>query len=426
MKESFLHYLWANQLFNQDTLLTDSNELLSIISPGDCTGLDGPDFFNARICIGNQEWAGNVEIHLKASDWFCHNHEKDVRYDSIILHVVWENDMPIYRVNGSLIPTLELKGKVSGELLLRYEELMLPKQYLYCEDKLPNLDSLFLLQWKERLFFERLSAKVKPIEEFVKDKQGHWSQAFFCFLAKSFGLNANGEAFFSAFRYFPISIVHKQAYSLLQLESMFLGVVGLLDVDFDLRDEYCKSLVREWDFLKHKYTLQSLNAASLRFFQLRPPNFPSIRLVQLAAFYFHNGVSVNSLFQEQLTLQEIYLMFDVKVSDYWKTHYVVNKESKSSTKKLSKEFVDLLIVNVIVPFQFAYQFENNVQGDISEYLLDLLSQIKPERNSVVKMFESYNIPVDHAMDSQALLQLKKQYCDRKRCLECAIGKRMMK
>lgn len=425
MKEAFLHYVWANKLFNTDELHTASNESLSIISSGTFTGLDGPDFFNARILIGTQEWAGNVEIHINASDWYAHHHEVDQRYDNVILHVVWDNDTPVFRANGKEVTVFILKNYVDSDVLAKCNELFIRKPHFNCEKVISIVPSHIWMNWKEKLFLERLEEKIVPIQTLLTATNNHWEHVFFCFLAKSFGLNANGEAFFDAVKNLPILSIYKQSQSLLQIESLLFGITGLLAEEQEVEDSYVKELKREWGFLKHKYNIEEQSASVIRFFQLRPPNFPTIRLAQLSSWLFHHQIPLQAILTSN-DLTYFYALFDVRVSEYWETHYVFNKESKKQAKKVSKDFIDLVIINVVLPMQIAYKQSVAIdEYDVSE-IIDLALKIKAEKNSIITLFEQYKVEVDNALDSQALVHLKKNYCDKGRCLECQIGKQYLK
>ncbi|WP_010250560.1 DUF2851 family protein [Myroides injenensis] len=426
MKEAFLHYIWQNQLFSSNDLFTSSKEQIKIISPGVYTGLDGPDFFNAQLFIGTQLWAGNVKIHIKASDWYAHHHEKDRRYDSVILHVVWEYDIPIYRECGAEISVFEIKNIVCEKLVTRYEYLKIPKQYLFCENDISSIDPLVLLQWKESLFFERLKEKVEPIQRYLCETNNNWEQVFFCFLGKSFGLNMNGEYFFSVLKKLSVINIYKHSESLIQTEAMLLGIIGALQIEDEVKDWYSSNIINEWEFLKHKYGLEEGDKKCLSFYQLRPNNFPTIRMIQFASLYFKHGSKINELFKKNLSIVEIYQFFDINISDYWTTHYSLNKESKRKIKNLTKDFIDLLFINTILPFQFEYYKSCLVIEDQSDRLADICCNLQAEKNSIAHLFSKLGLSVDNLMDSQAVLQLKKQYCDTRRCIDCLIGKSILK
>ncbi|MDR0194025.1 MAG: DUF2851 family protein [Myroides sp.] len=425
MKEAFLHYVWANQLFNSSQLYTASNEELIIHSPGTFTGLDGPDFFNARLQIGAQQWAGNVEIHINASDWYAHHHEIDRRYDSIILHIVWDNDTPLFRADGKEVTVFIMKNYVDADVLSRCNQLFLRKPHFNCEDTINSIPAHIWINWKEKLFLERLEEKITPIQDLLKITNNHWEHVFFCFLAKSFGLNANGEAFFDAVKNLPILSIYKQSHSLLQIEALLFGVTGLLATEDEIEDNYVKELKREWIFLKHKYNIEEQSVLSLRFFQLRPPNFPIIRLAQLSSWLYHHQMPVTSILMTS-DLDYFYTLFDVQINEYWQTHYVFNKVSKKQNKRISRDFIYLVIINVILPMQIAYKQSNSIdEYDVSD-VIDLAVKIKPEKNSIINLFEQYKVGADSALDSQALVHLKKKYCDKGRCLECQLGKQYLK
>lgn len=421
MKEHLLHYIWQFQLFaiNQD-LVTEQGERLTVFHPGHYLQTSGPDFFNAQLLIDNQLWAGNVEIHIKASDWYAHHHENDRAYDNVILHVVWEADMPVFRADQSLIPVLILKDIVSPDLLDRYQKLFEKKHWIACEDQIVELDVVKALNWKEGLYVERLKQKTEPILELLSDTKQHWEQLFFVSLAKGFGLNANGVFFENWAKRIPIEIVLKNSDDLLALEALFLGGNGLLNEDVE--DEYGQDLKKEWDFLKLKYQLEETPKGLVQFFKLRPDNFPTIRLAQLAAWYHENRNGAHLVLNAK-SIEDFYKLFDVGVSDYWQTHFVFDKQSKKLPKKLSKKFIDLVILNTIIPYLYVYFSAKEI--DFSDRLFDLIRGLKPESNQVILNYIKLGFVVEDALDSQALLQLKKQYCDRKRCLECLVGRAIL-
>ncbi|TDS65327.1 DUF2851 family protein [Myroides indicus] len=425
MRESFVHYIWQKQVFTTHKLYTHHKESVEVISQGLFTGEDGPDFFNAKISIGGQVWVGNVEIHLKSSDWYLHGHEKDIRYDNVILHVVWENDVPVFRKDGSEIPALEVASYVSSDLVQKCHNLFLPKLWLNCERQIKDIPDIAWLQWKERLFFERLESKIKPVEKLLSETTNNWEQVFFCFLAKGFGLNTNGEAFFEMAKKVPVNLLFKQASSLLQIEAILFGTVGILDPINDRDDQYVKSLKKEWEFLKYKYNLTAQKAIPLKYFQLRPSNFPTVRLAQLAAWYYGNHHNILEFLQTK-NAYRLYKSFEVTTSEYWDMHYVLNREStRKSRKKISSEFVQLIAINTIIPLQFAYQRSKNAKSDAVDEIVELAMELNTEKNAIADLFKKLGLKVQSAFDSQAVIQLKKEYCDRNRCLKCTVGKTLL-
>ena len=421
MKEDFLHHVWQFKKFDIANLKTTKRESIQILNSGQYLQLAGPDFFNAQLIIGNQKWAGNVEIHLKSSDWYVHNHEKDSNYDSVILHVVWEYDMPIFRKDNSEIPTLELKEYVALSDLHKYQSLVSHKSWIYCENEIQNVDEFIFKNWQERLFFERLERKSQLIFELAEDSNQDWESVLFCLLAKNFGLNTNGEMFYKVAKSIPFSVVRKESYSLESLEALLLGQANLLSHDF--QDSSAKQLQKSYAYLTQKYQLHEKVAGTVEFFKHRPDNFPTIRLAQLANLYFHRK-NLFSLVMNSNSVNELYQVFNVGVSHYWQTHYSFDKESSKKIKKLSKSFIDLLVINAIIPLRFAYA--RSQQKEITQELIDLAITITSEQNVIIEKFEVFGIHSKNVYESQALLELKKNYCDYKKCLDCAIGHFILK
>jgi len=421
MKEDFLHHVWQFKKFDIANLKTTKGESIQILNSGQYLQLAGPDFFNAQLIIGNQKWAGNVEIHLKSSDWYVHNHEKDSHYDSVILHVVWEHDVPVFRKDNSEIPTLELKEYVSLSDLHKYQSLVSQKSWIYCENELQNVDEFVFKNWQERLFFERLERKSQLIFELAEDSNHDWEAVLFCLLAKNFGLNANGEMFYKIAKSIPFSVIRKESFSLESIESLLLGQANLLSYDF--QDSYAKELQKSYDYSVQKYQLNEKVVGSVEFFKHRPDNFPTIRLVQLANLYFYRK-NLFSLVMNCTSVNELYQIFNVGVSEYWETHYNFDKESSKKMKKLSKSFIDLLVINTIIPLRFAYA--RSQQKEITQELIDLAISFPSEQNVIIEKFEAFGIRSKNVYESQALLQLKKNYCDYKKCLDCAVGHFILK
>ena len=421
MKEDFLHYLWKFKKFDTSNLTTSNGEKLTIENSGSYLQLAGPDFFNSQITIENQKWAGNVEIHLKSSDWYAHHHERDSNYDSVILHVVWDHDVEIYRKNNTEIPVLILKNLVSKETLNNYQSLVSPKSWIFCEKQIESVNSFIMLNWQERLFFERLERKSKPICDLAESTLHDWDAILFCQLAKNFGLNTNGESFYNMANSIPFSIIRKEGNDLFNLESLLFGIAGLLEINKE--DHYYKKLKGNFDYLIQKYQLQSNSFTSLQFFKHRPDNFPTIRVSQLANVYYCQQQLFSKIIKAD-NVATIYEIFDKSVSEYWETHYQFDKISPKKKKALSKSFIDLLIINTIIPLQFAYAKSKG--KEISEKLISLLNQVKPEANAIIDKFSSFGLKAQNAFETQALLQLKNEYCNKNRCLECSIGMELLK
>ena len=420
MKEDFLHYLWKFKKFDVSNLHTSNHEAITIIHSGQYLQLAGPDFFNAQIVIGDQKWAGNVEIHIKSSDWYVHNHETDEAYDNVILHVVWEHDASVFGKNNVEIPVLELKNFVQQDIVGNYQSLMSPKSWIFCERELNQIDGFVLKNWQERLFFERLERKSIPIEKLMDETQQDWEAVLFLLLAKNFGLNTNGESFMDIARNISFAVVRKECSEVENLEALFFGFGGLLDEEKE--DNFFKDLQFRFYFLLHKYQLEK-EISQFQFFKHRPDNFPTIRLSQLANLYFTRQ-NLFSKIIEAKTITEIEAIFNISVSGYWQTHYQFDRESPKKSKRLSKSFIDLIIINTIIPIRFAYA--KSLQEEIFEDIIGLINQLEPEDNAIIQKFASFGLQSENAFESQSLLQLKNEYCDKHKCLECAIGIELLK
>lgn len=421
MKEDFLHYLWKFKKFDALKLKTYNEEVITIINVGQYLELAGPDFFNAQIAIGDQKWAGNVEIHLKSSDWYVHHHERDSAYENVILHVVWEHDTEIFRSNNTEIPVLELKKYVEKETVENYQSLISPKSWIFCEKQLIDIDEFALKNWQERLFFERLERKSQPIFDLLERTNQDWESVLFCLLAKNFGLNANGEIFIKIAQSIPFSIIRKESFKVENLESLLFGNAGLLDSDKE--DNYFKDLKFRYFYLLHKYQMEKNSIEPVQFFKHRPDNFPTIRLSQLANLY-HSQQNLFSKINTVNSLKAIYEVFQVSASDYWFNHYQFDKESPKKKKLLSKSFIDLIIINTIIPLQFAYA--KSIGKEIYEDLIYLLNEVSPEKNAVIDKFNFFGIETKSAFETQSLLQLKNEYCNKSKCLKCAVGIELLK
>lgn len=421
VKEDFLHYVWQYKKFDFSNLKTVNGEKLSILNTGNYLQQSGPDFFNAQISIDNQKWAGNIEIHLKSSDWYLHHHETDKNYDNVILHVVWEYDTPIFRKDNSEIPTLELKYYVSNENLFQYQALVSKKSWIYCENQIQSVDDFKFQNWKERLFFERLERKAIPIQKLLEETDNDWEAVLFCLLAKNFGLNTNGETFLKMAQFIPFSIIRKERFEVENLEAMFFGNTDLIPIDAE--DIYAKNLKSRFEYISQKYQLQKITLTPVQFFKHRPDNFPTIRLAQLAMLY-HQNENLFSKLNSINRVSEFYSLFDIQTSKYWQTHYLLDKESVNKRKYLSKSFIDLVVINTIIPIQFAYA--KSLGKENSESILELSREIKPEKNSVIEKFNQFEIKATNAFDTQSLLQLKNEYCNFSKCLQCSVGIQLLK
>jgi len=422
MKEDFLHYLWKFQKINTSNLKTATDKSLQIVTIGKHnTENSGPDFFNSQLIIDSQKWAGTVEIHIKSSDWYTHQHQNDPAYDNVILHVVWEHDVEIFRSNNTPIPTLELKPITSKTTLKQYQNLLEQKpKWINCEKQLSSISAFTWSNWLERLYFERLSTKASRLKNLFKVLNNHWEATCFCLIAQYFGGNSNGIQFLEIAKSIPFTVIQKTT-AIFQLEALFFGQANLLVKTID--DPYYKSLQKEYAYLKHKHQLTTLQGIQLQFFRLRPPNFPTIRLAQLAQVYGKQQ-QLFSRINTETDLKKIQQLFKTQTSEYWQTHYSFGKESKKSIKQLSTSFIDLLVINAVLPMQFLY-FKILGKEDETALLL-LISSLKTEKNNITSGFLKAQMPLKNAMHSQAVIQLKKEYCDINQCLKCAVGFELLK
>ena len=422
MKENLLHFIWKLKLFSSKNLQTVNGEIIEIISTGIENSNSGPDFLNAKITINKQLWAGNVEIHINSSDWYAHNHEVDENYDAVILHVVWEHDVEIFRKSNEAIATLELKNYISKDLLNKHNQLFSKtKKWINCENDISTINSFVLAHWFERLYFERLEQKSIQIQQILTKTNTDWESTLFVLLAKNFGLKINADAFMNFANSFDFSIVRKVSFKPDELEALFFGQAGLLSKTSE--SVYFIKLKEQYDYLKLKFKLIPISTNQVQFFRLRPNNFPTIRLSQLASLY---GTHQNlfSKIIEINTIEGYYDLLNVSTSKFWKTHYTFEKESKTSEKKLTKSFVDLLLINTIIPLKFMY-LKSLGKSDFST-LISIIEQIKPEKNTIISNFNDLKIKSNNAFESQALIQLKNEYCNKQLCLQCSIGKELLK
>ncbi|MDO5970943.1 DUF2851 family protein [Flavivirga aquimarina] len=417
MQENFLHYIWKYKKFQINHLKSVTGETVKINTVGEHNFNSGPDFLNSQLIIDELLWAGNVEIHVKSSDWFLHNHEQDSAYDNVILHVVWEHDTDIFRKNNKVIPTLELKDLIDKSVLVNYEKLFAEQnKWINCEHDFASVNDFVLSNWLEHLYLERLERKTKTIESLLKESKNDWEAVLFRMLSKSFGLKVNGDSFFSLAQSIDFSVVRKLQSNQQALEALLFGQSGLLKQDIE--GAYYLNLTKEYQFLKQKFKLQNSQVLPCHFFRLRPINFPTIRLSQLASLYFKHQ-NLFSKIIEVNHLDDLYKLFKVSTSKFWETHYTFQKESKSIKKTLTKSFIDLLIINTILPLKFCYAKQRAIEADSD--IIKIATSITSEKNSIIDAFNNLKKTTKSSLDSQALIQLKTAYCDKNKCLQCAVG-----
>lgn len=431
MTERLLHFIWQFQYFNKSELATTSGETIQIIFPGQYNTNQGPDFSDAKIKIEKTIWAGTVELHIKTSDWKKHNHQGDKNYNNVILHVVWEDDgsrngnrnsVPIIETErSSVIPLLELKERIPKILLQRYEELMNSSSFIPCERSINTVKEIIWKSWKERLLAERLMRKAKAVEAYLQQSNFHWEETFWWLLARNFGIKVNADAFEAVARSIPVNVLGKHKNQVIQLEAILFGQAGLLGNKY--KEDYPKLLWREYKFLKEKYKLKPVHQP-IHFLRMRPGNFPTIRLAQLAML-INDSSHLFSKIKEAQHVKEIKKWFDVTANDYWHYHYRFDESSTFKKKNIGTAMIDNIIINTIAPVLFVYGSYHD-EYKYKDKALKWLEQTAAESNSITKGFSKLNVDNKNAFDSQALIELKNEYCNEKRCLECGVGNAILR
>jgi hypothetical protein len=416
MTERLLQFIWQFQYFNKNGLAAVSGEEMQVISPGLYNTNQGPDFSNAKIRIGNTVWAGTVELHIRTSDWKKHHHQLDQNYKNVVLHVVWEDDGP-----ANDIPVLELKSRVAKLLLQRYGELMDSSSFIACEKSIHTVPDLTWKSWKERLLAERLLRKAAMVETYLRQNNYHWEEAFWWLLARNFGTRVNADAFEAVARSIPATVLAKQKYQLHQVEALLLGQAGLLDATF--QEDYPKLLQKEYKFQQRKHQLKPV-PNPLYFLRMRPGNFPTVRLAQLAMLV-HTSAHLFTKIKEAISIKDVKEWFDVTANDYWHYHYRLDEPSVFRKKKLGAAMVDNIIINTLAPVLFAFGNYHREQKYMDK-ALQWLEETAGEMNSVTDGFMKLGIENKSGYDSQGLIELKTLYCDGKRCLDCGVGSYLLK
>lgn len=417
MTEQLLQFIWQFQYYNKSDLLTSSGEVLQIIYPGTKNTNQGPDFLNAKIKTGDTILAGSIEIHINASEWNAHKHSDDPNYKNVILHVVWQEDKSL-QLN---FPVLELQSRASNIMLEKYEMLMNARQFIPCDSHLHLVSDISFTAWKERLLVERLQEKAAYVEQKLINNNHHWEEVFWQLLAKNFGMKINSDAFESIAGTVPLNILGKHKNQLHQLEALLLGQAGLLNKEF--KDDYAIMLKKEYEFLKVKYYLSPIHIP-VHFLRMRPANFPTIRLSQLAMLVYKSH-HLFSKVKDAETINEVEHLFDVTANDYWHYHYSFDDETSFKKKTLGKQMLQNIIVNTVLPVLYSYGWYNNAEIYKDKALL-WAAQLLPEKNNITEGFKALGISNKSAYDSQALIQLKNNYCNQKRCLQCAVGNSILK
>ena len=418
--EQLLHYVWKHKIFPLKELKTTTGQQVEVIDTGLANTDAGPDVFNAKLKLDGVLWIGNIEIHERSSDWFKHGHHADAGYNSVILHIASEIDTEISRSNGERIPQIQL---ICPEAVrTNYKELLETDSYPPCYRIIPSLPPFTAHSWMTALQMERFEQKATLLNERLKRCQGNWEDAFFITLARNFGFGLNGDAFETWAHRLPFRAVDKHRNDLFQIEAIFFGQAGILE-DSD-GDGYYLRLKTEYTYLQHKFGLIPMDASLWRFLRLRPANFPHIRIAQLACLY-HRAYGLLSRIMETETLQGVRDILKGGTSEYWLTHYTFGGSSPSRPKTLSNTSLDLLIINTVVTFLYAYGLHKGNRV-LCARAGSFLEELKAENNYITRMWEQCGMKASNAADSQALIQLKKEYCDKKKCLYCRIGYEYLK
>jgi hypothetical protein len=418
--EELLHYVWKHKIFPLNELTTTTGQRLEIIDTGLSNRDAGPDFFNAKIKLDGVLWVGNIEIHTHSSDWFKHGHHQNPVYDNVILHVATHIDAEVHRNNGETIPQLQLA--CPEYIRENFKELSNTDKYPPCYRIIPSLSKLTIHSWMSALQMERFEQKNAHLIERLRFCNNHWEDAFFITLARNFGFSLNAEAFEEWAKHIPLRAIDKHRDNLFQVEAFFLGQAGILgDID---GDEYYLRLKREYEYLAHKFELSPMDVTRWRFLRLRPNNFPHVRIAQLANLY-HRSYGLLSQLMEKETLKEVRDLLRGGTSEYWLNHYTFGGCSPAYPKTLSDSSLNLIIINTVVPFLYAYGIHRGKEKLCSRATA-FLEGLKPENNYIIRMWSECGLKVSHAGDSQALIQLKKEYCDKKKCLYCRIGYEYLK
>lgn len=428
--EKLLHYVWKHRIFPLEPLVTTDGHPVEIIDVGLHNTHAGPDFFNAKVRIDGTLWVGNVEIHLRSSDWQRHGHQLDSAYNSVILHVAEIVDTDVVTADGKRLPQLQLP--IPASVRENYARLSTTDDYPRCWPIVPKLSTLMVHSWMSALLAERLQERAQRCLDRLASTHGDWQHTLFITLARNFGFGVNGEAFEMWARQFPLYAAAKHRNDPFQLEALFLGSAGLLapeSIPPSAReaaeaDEYLNKLRAEWTYLAHKFQLSSMESHHWRYLRLRPQNFPHLRLVQLAQLYYRQTAELSALLHAT-TREDLHAALATTPSDYWQTHYLFGMPSAYNAKHLSSASCDLIIINTVCPMLFAYGIDHHDE-QLQERAITLLEQLKPEQNFIIRQWQQCGLIVANAADSQALIQLKREYCDRRDCLRCRIAYEYLK
>ncbi len=418
MKEDFLQYLWKFQQWTSLAMNTQDGRLVEVVAAGTQNFDAGPDFLNAKVRIGGTLWVGNVEIHITASDWFQHKHHLDRAYDNVILHVVFTGDKKIKNFHGEEIPCLEIANHFDYQSYRYYKSWLASPTYIPCEAQVQQVPQLLKMNAIQNAAIGRIQNKATHFIDNIQQTNGNIEAAFNRGLFAAFGMKVNALPFEQLSKSFDFSLVRKLWDAPLKLEALFLGQAGFLSEEST--EYYVLKLKSEYDFLKHKYGLTPMPISAWKLFRLRPPNFPTIRVVQLAKIYCAQHALAQKIIETE-SLDELRDCFLAEiVSGFWLNHFTIEKESEPRTKRIGKSTIDVIIINAVVPFLFALATYNK---DVSfkRKGFGLLEEMNAEKNTHVKKFEEMGFPVCNALESQGVLGLYGSFCKKIKCLNCKVG-----
>ena len=416
-----MQYVWKHRLWRSEDMVTNTGKKVRVVDPGLLNTDAGPDFFNAKIEIDGHMWVGNVEMHYRATDWKRHHHDSDKAYDSVILHVVAKDDAPVRRTNGELIPQLVLE--VAPQFNADYASLVGATIEVPCATKIKQVPHLTIVEWVEGLAFERLHGKVERIHQLLDSFNGSWEDVCYVTLARNFGFGINNDAFERLARRTPLRLLGKHSDSVLQIEALLFGQAGMLDAQKPGMDSYYNQLCTEYAFLSNKFQLTPMEKESWKLFRIRPQNFPYRRIAMLAQF-IEGGFRMMNRILEAEGEKEMRALFEVELSGYWTKHYTFGKPNERATATLSRSSTDIILINTVAPLLYAYG-ELTGNYEMTDKAIKLLEDLRAESNSIVSHFVAYGIDCPDALTSQALVQLKREYCDARKCIYCKIGHHLL-
>ncbi len=419
MGEDFLHFIWQYQYFNKKNLVTTENEVVNILKPGIYNTASGPDFEGVKVKVGEIEWSGQAEIHIKSSMWDQHRHQNDSIYNGVVLHIVWEDDKVIFRKDGTRIPTIELKDRIEDSLIEGYYNFFSKPDDIVCRDQLSEVNRLVKIGMLEKSLVKRLEDKAGHIQIMIDECDGDWDEIAYRLLVSNFGFKSNREPFSILAKLLPLRILQKNSDNIFRIEALLFGQAGFLAGQSV--DDYHSRLKDEFHFLRNKYSLQDtvLDASVWKFGRLRPPNFPTVRISQLAAL-LHTNVRLFESLTGLGSVQLVRQLINARPSEYWKTHFRFGDFAKRKSTEIGKSSTDVLIINTSVPLMAAYSLFTDNQSYMDNAIA-YLHMIKPESNRIINQWKTTGLFAESAADSQGLIELFNSYCLKKRCLWCNIG-----